>query len=457
MLVRIIVKNFGSFGEPTEFNLLPSSRQTNHKHHIYDREGFSILKMSAIYGANGAGKSNLSRVLHAIRRFITVGKLGGYIYNHRHKFMDKEETQAFVIEIIHDSVPFLYGFEVAGKEIISEELYKSSFGKGENELVLKRTKKDGKHQLELPSAFFKNGENASLHKVIEKNLLKKDISALKTLLDLENEEFAEVDSFTQFFKNCLGIIRPHSKPRGLALRLESEEEFKDYVIQMMQSFGIGIEDVETETISLIEMTDMVDGENIDSIKEFIKEFKEDSNENKVMQVRGPNSEEILFVKENDDVVVKRMIFKHKCKGSVSKLFNLNEESDGTVRLLDYMPLFYDVVRNSKVYFVDEIERSIHPLLVKQLIKKFADDVDTRGQLVFTTHETNLLDQQILRTDEVWFLEKDLEGRTQMYPLSDFKEHHSKNIQKGYLNGRYGAIPFLGNLEDLNWNTHAIAQ
>lgn len=457
MIIRFIAKNFCSFGEPIEFNLLPSSRQMKHLHHIYELDDFKFLKMSAIYGANGAGKSNLSKVLLAIQKFITTGKVEKFLYGNRNKFVDNEETQAFVIEIIHDETPFLYGFELLNKEIVSEELYISSLGKGENKTLLKRSITGGKNKLELHKEFYETEDNRALLTILEQNLLKKNTSALKTLLELENEKFSGISFFVNYFERCLNIIHPDSKPKGLALRLESEAEFKNYVIRMMRSFGIGISNIETETVSLIEIAEIVDSENIDTIKALIQDFKENDRKNTVMQIRGPHTEEILFVKEDNEVVIKKLSFRHESKGQEGRLFTINEESDGTVRLLDYMPLFYDVVQNKKVYFVDEIERSIHPLLIKQLLEKFAKDDKTQGQLIFTTHETNLLDQDILRTDEIWFIEKDLRGSSKMYPLSDFKEHHSKNIRKGYLNGRYGAIPFLGNLQDLNWNIYAVAQ
>lgn len=132
---------------------------------------------------------------------------------------------------------------------------------------------------------------------------------------------------------------------------------------------------------------------------------------------------------------------------------MQEESDGTVRLLDLVPAFRDLVQKKKVYFIDEIERSLHPLLIKNLIKKFSEDKDTKGQLIFTTHESNLLDQDIFRQDEIWFAEKDNTGSTDLYSLSSFKEHKTIDIQKGYLSGRYGSIPFLGNLQDLNWHNY----
>ncbi len=132
-------------------------------------------------------------------------------------------------------------------------------------------------------------------------------------------------------------------------------------------------------------------------------------------------------------------------------FTATEESDGTRRLLDYLPALFEAINSRRVYLIDEIERSIHPLLIKELIRKFSHDEHTSGQLIFSTHESNLLDQDIFRPDEIWFAEKNKEGATELYPLSEFKEHHTIDIRKGYLNGRYGGIPFLGNLKDLNWD------
>ena len=121
------------------------------------------------------------------------------------------------------------------------------------------------------------------------------------------------------------------------------------------------------------------------------------------------------------------------------------------RLLDFIPAFKDLINTDKVFIIDEIERSVHPLLIKELVRKYSEDANTRGKLIFTTHESNLLDQDIFRQVEIWFAEKTPSGSTELYSLSDFKEHNTIDIRKGYLNGRYGSIPFLGNLTDLNWH------
>jgi AAA15 family ATPase/GTPase len=108
--------------------------------------------------------------------------------------------------------------------------------------------------------------------------------------------------------------------------------------------------------------------------------------------------------------------------------------------MEYLTVFFDIMTSDVTYFIDELERSIHPLLIKEFVRKFSEDSKTKGQLIFTTHESNLLNQEIFRQDEIWFAEKDHDGKTDLYPLSEFKEHNTKDIQRGYLAGRYGAIP-----------------
>ena len=172
-------------------------------------------------------------------------------------------------------------------------------------------------------------------------------------------------------------------------------------------------------------------------------------------LRSRKGDELVLVKEGDSYFVKRLILEHKGENDFLTDFYLDEESDGTIRLLDFVPAFQDLLSKNKVFIIDELERSIHPLLIKELVMKFSLDNLSKGQLIFTTHESNLLDQDIFRQDEIWFAEKDENGSTDLYSLSDFKEHKTIDIRKGYLNGRYGSIPFLGNLKDLNWHKYDI--
>ena len=154
--------------------------------------------------------------------------------------------------------------------------------------------------------------------------------------------------------------------------------------------------------------------------------------------------------EDGQVWQKTLVSVHEDTGGNTVEVPVSIESDGTRRLIEYMPLFFALTHGHGVFVVDEIERSVHPIMVKSIIQKISDSKQAKGQLIFTTHESCLLDQSIFRPDEIWFAQKDAEQSTKLYPLSDFNIHNTANIENGYLAGRYGGIPFLSNLKDLHW-------
>lgn len=136
-------------------------------------------------------------------------------------------------------------------------------------------------------------------------------------------------------------------------------------------------------------------------------------------------------------------------------FTIFQESDGTRRLLELVPAFFRAIFEPVPVIIDEIEQAIHPVMLRELVSKFSQNKQTKGQLIFTTHEAHLLDQEYLRQDEFWFVEKSPEGATSLTPLSDFKDvRYDLDLRKGYLLGRFGAIPFTGDLRQLNWDTYA---
>ena len=240
------------------------------------------------------------------------------------------------------------------------------------------------------------------------------------------------------------IIRPNSTLLGLAYKIDEDKNFKKFAEEFMRSFNIGISNLKSEKQEFEEIV----GEDYERIRTI---FNKEENPPDMLQLIDKKGHETILEKKDGKVWATNLKITHTGKNKKEALFDLEEESDGTLRLLDFILLFKEIIEEKKVFFVDELERSIHPLLIKKLIRKFSLDENTKGQLIFTTHESNLLDQEIFRQDEVWFTEKDKDGSTDLYSLSDFKEHKTIDICKGYLNGRYGSIPFLGNLQDLNWH------
>ncbi|WP_291906512.1 ATP/GTP-binding protein [Chitinophaga sp. CB10] len=452
MLVRFIVSNLFSFKEPTEFNMLPG-RFNRLPHHVITAGNVNLLKLNAMYGANGAGKSNFIHALAILRDFLIDGRMPIDLITETFKF-DRESAQKDVylgIEFIKEDVPYYYGLTINQGIIVEEELQISGIGQKSDKVLFIR--KDKIEEKDLALTFSKevneDREAALFPEFLKNEILERNVPVLFYMRNRNNKVFEPFKKALEWFERGLELILPFSKPSGLAMRLEKDENFRRFTVDLMKSFNTGIEDIHVQTIPIEEY---FGEDNKHEAERIIADLRAKAGKGKYIHTHW---EEVVFVLENNLPVAKRIELSHgEDNGQARFLFS--EESDGTRRLLEYIPAIYSAVNWNRTFFIDEIERSIHPLLIKELIRKFSHDKHTKGQLIFSTHEANLLDQDIFRPDEIWFAEKNKQGATQLYPLSEFKEHHTIDIRKGYLNGRYGAIPFLGNLKDLNWEQYAEA-
>lgn len=452
MLIRLLVKNLFSFKELTEFNMLPG-RFNRMPYHVYESSGIELLKLNAMYGANGAGKSNLIKSLALLSQFVETGNLPIEFLIETFKF-DKESRTKDVyigVEFMKEEVSYYYGITINQGIVVEEELQISGVGKKEDYTLFLRTDNPGEKNLEL--TFCKEvmeDKEANVFPFFLKNeILERNKPVLFHMASRKNKVFDPFKKALHWFTHDLVPVMPNARPSGLTIHLEEDAGFYQFASDVMQAFNTGIKSINVDTIPIEEFFGEDDKQQAERITAELK-----ANPDKIRPFLTAH-EEILFVLRQNKVVAKRLYFLHDTDGGVVK-FTAAEESDGTRRLLDYLPAFYAAIKAKRVYIIDEIERSIHPLLIKELISKFSHDQSTHGQLIFSTHESNLLDQDIFRPDEIWFAEKNKEGATEVYALSEFKEHHTLDIRKGYLNGRYGGIPFLGNLKDLNWEKYAEA-
>lgn len=451
MLIRFVINNVLSFGKETEFNMLPMPRLTRLNEHVYNINNFEILKISSVYGANGAGKSNLIESLRIFQEIIAKEEIPFNFSKAEFKFNKQlgKKPLSFVIEYFQNEQSFLYGIEILDNIVLTEELYLSGLGKTQDKLLFER-KTDAKTRITTIESklFDTNDESRTLKKVIEKSLSKPNKLIFRTLTSLNANYLNVIGTAIKWFDDTLQIVTPDAKPNTLIHKLDVEPDFKKYTQDTMKSFNIGIESIQCQKQTINEFFGEQNLEQINRIKEGVEQSPEG-----IISLRNESRNEVLIFKENNEYFVKKIAIEHKGRADKVAMFNLDEESDGTVRLLDFIPAFHSIVHSEQVFIIDEIERSIHPLLIKELVKKFSEDIKTKGQLIFTTHESNLLDQNFFRQDEIWFAEKDNEGSTDLYSLSDFKEHNTIDIRKGYLSGRYGSIPFLANLKDLNWHEY----
>jgi len=454
MLIRFTVSNFLSFKEPTEFNMLTGTvRRLNH--HVYEpAKGLALLKMAAVYGANGAGKSNLVKAISFMHNIIAKECLEPLYYRFQLDPKYRLKPSSFETEIVLNNETFLYGLDLYPGFIGEEWLYRSQPGK-EDELIFHRfTNKDGT-SIKANPAYSQTPEQKLRLRLYEKEILKPNVPLLRLIGDSE-ADFGPVKQLFHWFSKSLLLIFPQSKSGGTILDMVQDQGFCDFATETMCSLHTGIKKLVMETTDLDVFFGREDSKDIQEIKSKFAEA--DARGENLLLEHAAGADHILILLENGRLVVKRLLAVHEGADVNTPSFMLWQESDGTNRLLDLLPAFYRAIHEDVLIVIDEIEHSIHPVLLKELVSKFACEHQTKGQLIFTTHEAHLLDQEFMRSDEFWFAEKGPDGATALSPLSDFKDiRFDLDLRKGYLLGRFGAIPFTGDLRQLQWASHAEAE
>jgi uncharacterized protein len=445
MLIRFIAKNIFSFKDETEFNLFPNKTQRL-QHHKVTIDDFQFLRFSAIYGANGSGKSNLIKSISLLETIVEEGKLPTEIDDIKFK-LDDENLRLPVslgAEFIANNDAYYYTVTFDNGKILNEYLAKSH--KDKDDLIFERNFIDNVQSIEFYKDYYKTDKEKLFAEVLAEKLVASNELLITFLAKKYPEDFKSVMVAFNWFDETLVIIKPDAKPGGIAHILDNDTSIKDFANKFIPSLNTGISEIEIEKKKFEEFAGKEDSK---LRKRIIDDLKSELNKLSLL-THSETGEEVVLVYENDEIIAKRVITKHQNSSGKSIEFNLGQESDGTKRLIDYIPAFQEIISNDKVYVIDEIERSIHPMTIKEIVTKLALDEQVKGQLIFSTHESNLLDQSILRPDEIWFAQKDIDGSSKLYSLSDFKIHNTIDIENGYLKGRFGGIPFLGNLKDLNW-------
>lgn len=443
MLIRFVVENFLSFRDELEFNMLAGNFR-NHKHHIYE-DKLKLLRSAAIYGSNGAGKSNFVKAMEFFQNLVETGSVDQSINKNKFKLdVDKQSKPVyFEIELIVDSKAYRYGIELDKSIVLSEWLVKSGVNKKDIVIFEREFDDDGKPKISFHNKYQKTSKQKLLIELLKENLLKKN-----ELLLAKNETLG-IDIISKFKEKILNdiiIIHPESRFNSLVAHFSLSDTFKNFSNSLLKTFDTGIEELSIENFTLNSYFGEDDEEKVKEIHNSL----EDEGDGLIMHHNG---DDIYCIKEQKGVFVKKLMTSHiDDQGSMTN-FDIQNESDGTKRLLDFLPAIKGVLNNEFTFIIDEIDNSLHPTLLKSLISKIMKEENTSGQLIFTTHESNLLDLDIFRQDEIWFVEKDKRGSSIMYSLSDYKPRYDLNIQKGYLKGRFGAIPFLADLEKLKWKNY----
>ncbi|MCT6700884.1 AAA family ATPase [Rheinheimera sp. 4Y26] len=441
MLVCFRAENFRSICDPIELNLRPAPRLRNHKSHVVQpiksNLDLKVLKTSLIYGANASGKSNIVKAIDFVQNLITSSKASDEKIDFTPFKVTKtpKESASFYIEFTIDSFHLALTFEVNKDRILYERL--SYIEKNREKIIYERKSDKDFHEfnsdiitdsetLNFISALSKYApENTSIINFVSQNG--------KIQKDLPQNFTSYLRAAFFYFKYCLVIVFPNSRYGGLTDDVQ-DGTINSYTANI-KDFDTGIDSLNIEKVE----SSLFSPSLINKIKKEIEILDQ--------PIKFENNfREYTATKNGDEIDIHEIILKHKDIHGNQFDFSTSEESDGTVRLLDLIPVLSnsEALKNvlKPTFIVDEFDRSLHPNLSKLFLEKFLSTDTHAGQFIVTTHQSELLDLKLIRRDEIWFAQKEWNQSTSLYSLNDYSTRHDKDIRSAYLNGLFGAIPIV---------------
>ncbi len=440
MLINFSVENFRSFGAEQTLNMIASNKFHDHPDHCVpiNETDKSVLRIGVIYGANAAGKSNLVHAINFAKGLIMGTHSFKSVAINQFRFSSRRKSSSFEFRYLVNERIFVYGFSINQKGVAHEWL-EATTSKGREVEIFDRKGQD--IAIGNLNAFGEDGETPAKALKAHKLL---GVRPDQLLLNRIFEQYAPhrgelLDQAVWWFTDCLTTIQPNSSFTPLIDFLEHDNDFRRFAGEFLQNVGTGIKDLR------IEQTE-ISANKIP--KELLEGLQPTKNEEPYITMGGPGVTLQLDPEDPTRVIRRNLAARHHVKNSDFSI-PFQQESDGTQRCLNLLPALYHLTTSRKVFVIDELDRSMHPLLSHAILKFFAESCpNAYQQMIVTTHETHLLDQDLLRRDEIWFVEKDDKQQTQLYSLADQRIRNDLRIEKGYLQGRFGGIPFIGDTKKL---------
>lgn len=404
MILEFSVTNFLSFKNKVTFSMMANSNKGLDDNYVLI-DSRKVLKTAAIYGANASGKSNLFRILTLV--IFMLKSSNNMDINAKLPIIpfklddeDNKMPSTFEIRFITDNIRYVYGFIGDETQIYDEYLY--YYPNGREAKIFDRTNGN--------EYSFSQSDERMLSEVASKTTANKFFLATATNWNYEKTKPA-YDFLTTKVDVCTNV--EELKSIAFEMYEEGKNNLKQFALEFLKKADINIEDYQISKVDIPQ-------EFLANIPDFI--FKTLKEKSKIYQV----------------------MFKHK---ESSKFLSIDEESLGTQIIFTLIPFLAEALNSKKILIMDELDRSMHSFLVEYIVEIFNNhEINKNGsQLIFNTHDTNLLDLNILRRDQIWFTEKDNDtGISDLYSLSDFSVRKQENVGKGYMLGRYGAVPFIKN-------------
>ena len=453
MLIQLTIQNFLSFRDEVTFSMVGVNSDQQHIDHLAEdaaAKGRSILPIGAIYGANAAGKSNLLEAISFAKNLVVQGtrssetipvspfKLGDY----------SKQPSKFEFIFTHQGARYSYGFTLNREQIFAEWLYGIPEGKKLEVMYFERVTSSKKETTVEYGSKLKGrskkreqfldfiAEGTRPNQLFLTESLERNVTALKPIFD--------------WFRKVLTIIPAEADYTGLEIGILSDESFTDFLSEFLKFAGTGIDSIVTEKVELDFERHLPTLPKV--VRDHLIQTLNQAEKKSMAMIENLGGTRFLVFKDDQSqLTLIQLKTRHRSEDGEFIDFSIEEESEGTQRLINLIPtLFILKQEEEKVIFLDELDRRLHPLLSRNFVQVAINCRDKKNQLIFTTHDTNLLDLDLLRRDEIWFVEKSEQGASNLYSLAEFKMRPDLKIEKGYLNGRFGAIPFFGNPQSLGW-------
>lgn len=439
MLIEFKLKNFKSFKDEQTFTLVANSDK-NLANNLITPTNFGkqrVLKSAVIYGANASGKSNLIQALEFVEKFVLtsfIRPIGSDIFVQPYLLDAATENSPteFEIHFISQNIRYQYGFALDKKRIYEEWLI--AYPKGQPQTWFERTPKPDSEESEWYFGPKFTDKRLKIHENTRPNVL-----FLSAAVQNNSKQLLGV---YEWFNHCLLTLDINSDiervESSYKLRLSQKPELGERIKSLLQQADLGIMDYSIEKKSAAFTLPQNAPEELQPL---LREFSALNS-----KLEASNYE---------------IRFKHKTAEDNEGVFlPWKDESFGTRRLFALSGPLLDVLEEGMVLVVDELDASLHPLLLRALVQLFHDPKINKNnaQLIFNTHDTTLQDLTLLRRDQFWVVEK-IEGASKLVPYSDYSLRNNEALQKGYLQGRYGGVPLLSDsiLPDFSTKEVKVAQ
>lgn len=418
MLIDFKVKNYRSIKDEQSLSMVSSKQKEHLETHTFetsDPSHMRLLKTSAIYGANAAGKSNIIKALQAMQEMVVYSaskyQRGDKLPVKPFLFdaLSKDEPTEFEVFFVAEDVRYQYGFSATQDKIVEEWLFASPKSRAQSWFARALDTKSDEASYE-----WQFGDKFTGKKQLWQESTRDNALFLSTAVHLNSDQLKPV---FDWFDKTLRITGVGGWDPKFTMKLCQEENYKNEVLAFLRTADMDIEDIEVE---------------------------DNPNKSKAGSNRGLGSILADLERElqgNNPSSVKMW---HKDNDGNKVALDLKDESDGTQKLFAFIGPWLDSLEKGHVLLIDELHDNFHPLMVKFLVDLFHSNVTNKSsaQLIFTTHETSILSQDVFRRDQIWFCEKENKA-TKLYSLVEFKPRKGvTDLEKGYLSGRYGALPFF---------------